>query len=1463
MKKKILSLVLSVLLLISCTLGVLFVGAKAETPTVIYTACDYTEEGKEHFIDITTALADAAAKSGQWKADDILEIRFSGTQSGAGAQDGLLFAQKTIWREDGTKLPITIRGIDTSKSRDALIDLDHAGGWYACANDYTFVNLTMPIGTWGVTFYAGSGNVKFEECHLSTVSSRIMVPDAASQQQVIRLSEEVSDRICDLYDVDLLPVGDAWEEVVNDTTSPFHSEQYGHLLRAMANKGTLYGDWTHDGDVGGGQYLNACIVFEVVTHQSCVGIDWEPSYGLVNPDMSFKALRELAHRTVVNHYGEEYFNETWTDIGNDGVFNLLFPGSSTCYYFADEVASLGYHAGLDMNVYNPYISSLKINPQWEKIQTAAEEYQLRVWKDTGSGAKLTTTAKQSLQNIVPLKEWDAAFIYTGSSQFDDYGLKATDYPTNLNKIMVDMSGAEGTYAFLRENCPEGTKMFWFQPPPAPIGAFGTSTASLNGYIFADTCTDAVFAGWPALAEGETVKTSITFGNNVVYEDPTTEGRGIIRVAASGYHPDETFAKLTSDTAKEVKFMDGGLEDTPDIRPVDTEPTFYIDGENARAYNVAAKIGSSPCDATIVLKKGGVQRIGGDNYTVQSTANGLDGQEENFYGDLRVVINGGTVAESVVMTWDAIVVGNLELHIEKTGKENINILGNVSGNMGNNTMGRCTGTSTTYIKGANIVGEVKLGGSNQGNVNNTMENCTVGGIFIGSYTNQPVTITNKLKNVTFLGTGDSYLGTNGDALTNVVNTIENCSFAGNVFGGNKSGYVRGSITNTVKNSTFAKNFVGGNYKSVIAGSVINSFTGGSVTGAYYGGTQSTSDRSDTIGVQIKNTIKGTAFSTGFLYMGNQFATFAANDTVSFRIENEISDVTAPNSRYFGASSDSAVESVKNTFGGINNLRNSYGGSNNQTVGKVENHYRGKMLTGAFSGCNNANLGSVVNYIEQGADLATFYGGLNSINTQTYTMGSVTNYVYGGSVETFYGAGRGGTVTSVTNYVGDPSGKSVPRIGAFYGGCNDSAVITDVTTEIKGGIFEGVVAPGCYKTSSTSKVINTPVFDLIVGEGYLAFLGETTIPSLKGEGTILVGKDASVTVTSAAEGSVAIEQIDLWQDKTYFTDNSGNLTLSVLDNVPGSASVSGNTVVGTLPTEQPIAPVAARLVLDTRVGVKFYFEKADITETFSYRILLGDKEIAQGDFNSFTEEDGYYVLFFGGIGLSDFMTEFSIQSENYYDSNKDNYNTVVKLAELGAQNCELYKEKQLFYAIADLGRVAKEPASAVHNLGYYRVKTQSEGSGAEEGALLTFTGKNLVMSDALGIRLYGEALSAEDVKEMTIYVGGENVTSLCEVSLPVLKDGKYEFTVDILFSVSKMNSVSQIKVTDQNGKACLSLSDQVDWIAQAIVDKEPENTLAEQVLIYIQKVDNYLNDYNYITPPSEPGNESEIGGGVDIF
>jgi hypothetical protein len=57
--------------------------------------------------------------------------------------------------------------------------------------------------------------------------------------------------------------------------------------------------------VGGGQYLNACIWFEVLSGKSCIGNTWRPSdYRLSEEKIA--GLQLAAHQAVAEMYGADY-----------------------------------------------------------------------------------------------------------------------------------------------------------------------------------------------------------------------------------------------------------------------------------------------------------------------------------------------------------------------------------------------------------------------------------------------------------------------------------------------------------------------------------------------------------------------------------------------------------------------------------------------------------------------------------------------------------------------------------------------------------------------------------------------------------------------------------------------------------------------------------------------------------------------------------------------------------------------------------------------------------------------------------------------------------------------------------------------------------------------------------------------------------------------------------------------------
>ncbi len=296
-----------------------------------------------------------------------------------------------------------------------------------------------------------------------------------------------------------------------------------------------------------------------------------------------------------------------------------------------------------------------------------------------------------------------------------------------------------------------------------------------------------------------------------------------------------------------------------------------------------------------------------------------------------------------------------------------------------------------------------------------------------------------------------------------------------------------------------------------------------------------------------------------------------------------------------------------------------------------------------------------------------------------------------------------------------------------------------------------------------------------------------------------------------------------------------------------------------------PVSAQLLMDRYISILLYFNKADIDSEFTYQVTLEgqDAPFVSGDYTDLKRSGNYSVLEIKGIGLEFFNTTFNIEGRTFWDPNVERYNSVVKLAELGVVSYESPRIKQLFKSIADLGRVYDNEAVS-YDLHCFKEAPGSSGLAAEEGAAVTFTGKNLLMSDAIGLRLYGSCDSEDAVQGMKVTLdGAKDITDICEISELAFdaQTGKYTFTVDIYVSVSKMEEEMVILITDGDGKRCIELHDRVDWVAQKILSKEPDNALAEYVLIYIQSVKAYMGE-DVLVKPSVPGEETELGGKLEI-
>lgn len=121
------------------------------------------------------------------------------------------------------------------------------------------------------------------------------------QKNITSWQRNVAKEVCGKYGFTRVPCGDAWEAVRHDPLI----RAGGYTLTTRVQKGKQIDDLSHDGDMGGGQYLNACVWFEKITGQSCVGNTFRPKYELEGRDVSLSEkkialLQKAAHEAVLN-----------------------------------------------------------------------------------------------------------------------------------------------------------------------------------------------------------------------------------------------------------------------------------------------------------------------------------------------------------------------------------------------------------------------------------------------------------------------------------------------------------------------------------------------------------------------------------------------------------------------------------------------------------------------------------------------------------------------------------------------------------------------------------------------------------------------------------------------------------------------------------------------------------------------------------------------------------------------------------------------------------------------------------------------------------------------------------------------------------------------------------------------------------------------------------------------------------
>lgn len=107
------------------------------------------------------------------------------------------------------------------------------------------------------------------------------IPDKAAQDKEYRDYCTLTKGVVTKHGLTVIPSGEAWEKA---------------RLNELIGDTLCMADCHHEGEEGGGQYLNACVWFEMLTGRSVIGNTYRPSYNLL--EEKIPVLQEAAHNAV-------------------------------------------------------------------------------------------------------------------------------------------------------------------------------------------------------------------------------------------------------------------------------------------------------------------------------------------------------------------------------------------------------------------------------------------------------------------------------------------------------------------------------------------------------------------------------------------------------------------------------------------------------------------------------------------------------------------------------------------------------------------------------------------------------------------------------------------------------------------------------------------------------------------------------------------------------------------------------------------------------------------------------------------------------------------------------------------------------------------------------------------------------------------------------------------------------------
>ena len=150
---------------------------------------------------------------------------------------------------------------------------------------------------------APNAKLYWQESWASELNKEMEIEKRTAMASMIR---QVSPKIAENYGLTVVPLSGMWESMRDNPVFAQPGENSGmekFTLCTRISGGKLIDDFGHDGDVGGGQYMNACAFYEAFTGKDCRENPFRPKYTYMNMDYSLteeeiSLLQNAAHSAV-------------------------------------------------------------------------------------------------------------------------------------------------------------------------------------------------------------------------------------------------------------------------------------------------------------------------------------------------------------------------------------------------------------------------------------------------------------------------------------------------------------------------------------------------------------------------------------------------------------------------------------------------------------------------------------------------------------------------------------------------------------------------------------------------------------------------------------------------------------------------------------------------------------------------------------------------------------------------------------------------------------------------------------------------------------------------------------------------------------------------------------------------------------------------------------------------------------